>query len=137
MAFQCARDLDIQERPSKFVDSWCMQINCTVVAQLCQNDGLRSVMDPITNILCWLSRSRRQYNQYPLTNISLSLSLSLSQYDLGLNTSISLRSLQSKRTEASMLLHGKPQPPTPSFSLSLSQQKATMWTQSFQTLMEF
>ena len=125
MAFQCARYLDIQERPSKFGDSWCMQINCTVVAQLCQNDGLRSVMDPITNILCWLSRSLRQYNQYPLTNISLSLSLSLSlsQYDLGLNTSISLRSLQSKRTEASMLLHGKPQPPTPSFSLSLSLSK--------------
>ncbi|KAM4097296.1 hypothetical protein ACJW30_08G171100 [Castanea mollissima] len=65
--------LDIQERPSKFVCRRCMQIKCIVAAQLCQNDGLRSVMDLITNTLYWASRSRRQHNQYPLTVISLSL----------------------------------------------------------------
>ena len=85
------------------------------------------------NILCWLSTSRRRYNQYPLTEISLFKS------DLDLNTSISLWSLQSKRTEASMLLRSKPQPP-PSLSLSLSlsqsKHKATLWTQSFQTIIE-
>ena len=137
MAFQCARYLDIQERPSKFVDSWCMQINCTVVAQLCQNDGLRSVMDPITNILCWLSRSRRQYNQYPLTNISLSLSLSLSLNMILASTPPSLFDLSNPKE----LKHPCSSTANPShqhhLSLSLSQHKATMWTQSFQTLMEF
>ena len=90
-----------------------MQIKCIMAAQLCQNDGLRSVMDLKTNSLCWSSRSRRRYNQYPLTIISLS------KFDLDLNTSISLQSLQSKRIEASMLLSNKPQPP-PSLSLNQS-----------------